>query len=421
MNPRSLRENVLWALAGNAGYAACQWGVLVAIAKLGDATDVGRFALALAITTPAMMFANLHLRAVQATDAAEQYPFGAYFGLRLMTTAVALLAIGATLLGNGSPTERWAIVAVVGGAKAIESVCDVLYGHLQRAERQRRIALSLLLRGGLGVVAVAGTLAAGGSLLTALMWMTAAWAACLVTFDLPGVGAQTALKPVWQAAVLRPLAWTALPMGCVMALGSFTTNLPRYALEAAAGTQALGHFAAIVYLFVAAAQPMLALGAAVSPRLAQHFWTDLPAYQRLVRYTLQAAAALGLCVIAGALGVGERGLAWIYTPDYAVHARAFAWAAVATAIGFVASAFGYAATAARRFHAQLATSVIALITCATASTLLIPAYGLVGAAWAMGCTEIVRMLCGAGIYLDTIARRAPLGLPGLAAEVTHGA
>ena len=41
----SLRRNVAWALAGNLGYSACQWGVLVCIAKLGTAADVGRFAL----------------------------------------------------------------------------------------------------------------------------------------------------------------------------------------------------------------------------------------------------------------------------------------------------------------------------------------------------------------------------------------
>ncbi len=48
----SLRRNVAWALAGNLGYSACQWGVLVCIAKLGTAADVGRFALGLALTAP---------------------------------------------------------------------------------------------------------------------------------------------------------------------------------------------------------------------------------------------------------------------------------------------------------------------------------------------------------------------------------
>ena len=79
----SLRSNVAWALAGNVGYAACQWAVLVVVARLGSAADVGRLALGLALSAPVMILANLQLRAVQATDALHEHPFGIYLGLRL--------------------------------------------------------------------------------------------------------------------------------------------------------------------------------------------------------------------------------------------------------------------------------------------------------------------------------------------------
>jgi hypothetical protein len=38
----TLRVNFLWTLAGNVVYAACQWGILVALAKLGTPQMVGR-------------------------------------------------------------------------------------------------------------------------------------------------------------------------------------------------------------------------------------------------------------------------------------------------------------------------------------------------------------------------------------------
>ena len=50
-------------------YAACQWGAIVALARLGNAFMIGQFSLGLALATPVLMFTNLHLRAVQATDA----------------------------------------------------------------------------------------------------------------------------------------------------------------------------------------------------------------------------------------------------------------------------------------------------------------------------------------------------------------
>ena len=85
----SLRKNFSWTLAGNIIYAACQWGMLIILAKLGSAEMVGQFALGLAITAPIIMFADLNLRHVQATDAQEEYHFRDYLGLRLITTSLA--------------------------------------------------------------------------------------------------------------------------------------------------------------------------------------------------------------------------------------------------------------------------------------------------------------------------------------------
>lgn len=88
--PLTLRRNFSWTFVSNVVYAACQWGMLVVIAKLGSPEMVGQFTLGLAVTAPVMLFTSLHLRAVQATDAKQQYIFGDYLGLRLISTGLAL-------------------------------------------------------------------------------------------------------------------------------------------------------------------------------------------------------------------------------------------------------------------------------------------------------------------------------------------
>src|SRR5207249_10179214 len=75
----TLRVNFLWTLAGNVIYAACQWGILVALAKLGTPQMVGEFALALAVTAPILIGAGLSLRSVPVTDALGEYEFRDYF------------------------------------------------------------------------------------------------------------------------------------------------------------------------------------------------------------------------------------------------------------------------------------------------------------------------------------------------------
>ena len=48
--PLTLRRNFSWTFAGNAVYAACQWGMLVVLAKLGSPEMIGQFTLGLAVS-----------------------------------------------------------------------------------------------------------------------------------------------------------------------------------------------------------------------------------------------------------------------------------------------------------------------------------------------------------------------------------
>src|SRR5205814_519886 len=76
-------------------------------------------------------------------------------------------------------------------------------------------------------------------------------------------------------------------------------------------------------------------------------------------------------------------LTLVYAPEYAAHEVVLIWLAVATGVGFLAQALGYAVTAARRLPEQLPIALLSLVVCTVGSYLLVPRYGLVGAAWAV--------------------------------------
>ena len=42
---RSLRANFTWVLSGNVLYSACQWCIILVIARLGNPAQVGEYAL----------------------------------------------------------------------------------------------------------------------------------------------------------------------------------------------------------------------------------------------------------------------------------------------------------------------------------------------------------------------------------------
>src|SRR5439155_21545021 len=179
----TLRANFLWTLAGNVIYATCQWGILVALAKLGTPQMVGEFALALAVTAPILIGAGLSLRSVQATDALGEYEFRDYFSLRLLTSAAAVLAVAGVVCFSPYGARAAVVILIVAIAKAFESISDIVHGLWQQHERMDLIARSLVLKGvlSLGVFALAFYFT--GDLRVAACGLALVWALVLLFYD----------------------------------------------------------------------------------------------------------------------------------------------------------------------------------------------------------------------------------------------
>jgi O-antigen/teichoic acid export membrane protein len=410
--PLSLRRNFSWTLVGNIVYAVCQWAILLVLAKLGSPEVVGRFALALAVTAPIFMFTNLQLRGVLATDATEEFRFEHYLRVRLLTTGVALLVVAGIVLGFGWSREAALLVVILAVAKACESISDVVYGLLQQREQMDRIAVSMILRGGAALVALAAAVAVTGSVVWGAVGLAATWALVLFTFDLASVdrslGTSNRARPShasglqWIRRVRRradasdalfPLIRLALPLGVVMMLISLNVNIPRYFIERSLGERELGIFAAIAYLLVAGTTVVEALGQSASPRLARAYANrDRDGYLRLVWGLIGIALLGGTVAILGALVAGRSLLTLLYSPEYARHNEVFVWLAAAAGIGFISSILGFAMTAARCFVVQVllfaGVTVVTVIACAA----LIPSYGLPGAAIA----TVIAATCSLG-------------------------
>ena len=405
----SLRANFLWNLAGNVVYTACQWGMLVALAKLGDAEMVGQFALALAVTAPVFMFTNLHLRGIQATDARGEHAFGQYLGLRLLMTAAALAVIAGLAVGIGATWTTAAVIVVIGIAKAAEAVSDVYYGLLQKHERMDRIAISMTAKGILSLLALAVTVYLTQSMLWGAVALALSWIAVLAMYDLgsvAGLCSDTA-TPRWHARALWTLARIALPLGVVMFLVSFTANVPRYFIEHFQGLGELGIFAAISYMVLASNRVLCALGESISPRMAKDYAAgDTAALRALLIRLVVFGAFLGGSVVALALVAGREVLTLFYRAEYAEHVSVFVWVAVGGIVANVASALTYGMTATRYFFVQAPMFLAAGLVTAAACAWLVPAFDLVGAAWAVAIGQAVLVVGGAVVMFRALARKA---------------
>ena len=395
----SVRRNFLWVLGGNTAYAGSQWLMLILLTKLAPPELVGQFALSLALTGPIILFANLQLRSVQATDATGEYSFADYFTLRLTSVGLAVIGILCLALFGGYHAAVRNVIFALGMARAAECLSEIYFGLFQREERMDLIARSLLLKAVLSLAAFAVAIVLTGSLVTAIWALFVAWTVVLVGFDIR-VGRRFAMgrfRIQWFAADRRwlRLGWIALPLGAAAMLKAMEHSLPRYFIERQTGERELGLFAAGAYLTVVGVQFVTALSLAAGPRLAVlHAKGERREFLQLMFKLLGGCLVIGLTGLAGAALIGQEVLGLLYTREYAQHHNVLTWLMAAAVFNYIYVPLGTSLNGLRVFRFRLPVHLLALSLLAAACLTLGRSHGLMGIAWAVGLAELFT----AGVY-----------------------
>jgi O-antigen/teichoic acid export membrane protein len=421
----SLRSNFVWILTGNVVYAICQCGAIVALAKLGSSSMIGQFSLGLAIAAPVLMFTNLNLRAVQATDARRVHSFGDYLGLRLAMTLAGLGVIALIVLVGRYERQTALVILIVALAKGIETVSDIHYGLFQLNDRLDQSGRSMIIRGVLSVAALSAGLYLTHNVLWGCAGMALVWLMALLFFDARQgrrfvVEAGECDRPESLANPFLPWAqrlgrsWglirTALPLGIATTMAALNLNMPRYFIHTRLGERQLGIYSAMAYATVPMILVSDSLGHSVVPRLARFYaGARLGEYRALLFKMLAVGACLGFGGLAVARLLGAQLLSLFFGNEYAAHSGTFVVLILAAAIYCVACMFTSAVTSARRFMIQAPIYVLIAATNAAACAIWVPAAGLAGGAAAMVVAATVHLVLGATVVGYLLY--APVGRP----------
>lgn len=400
-----LARQIGWTLAGNVGYAACQWGMLIALAKTLPPTMVGQFGLGLAIANPVLMFTNLQLRSIQATKASQDYEFRDYLAVRLAGAALGIVVIAGIGFAIGyTPATRMVILAVALW-KGLEAVADVLYGHLQQAERMNRIALSMLGRGVLSLGLLIAVVVATRDVIWAVLALGVGSFIVLLAYDLPNARRSGSrrhdpmpLKPRWSRWGATGILRLGLPLGITSLLLTVAANAPRYVLERSHGEAALGYFSALAFPSAAFTILLSALGQAATPRMAAYYESNRQAFWRLVLRMAFVPVIAGGVVAASVVALGPRFLEYIYRSDYAEYFGAFLLLLAAGAAWSLASVVGYAVTASKRLTRQAPASLVITAASVGLSLWIIPGRGVSGAGLVMVLAGLVAVFTFAILF-----------------------
>lgn len=404
--PLSMRRNVLWTIAGNGVYMAAYWAQTAAIAKLSSPQHVGTYAAAIALVQPIIIFSQLQLRAVIATDVKEKYSFNDYLFVRLLTTLLALIVIFiASVISKGSLQVKQ-VLFWIGCVTAIESMSDIYHGRFQHHRRMDIIAISIMMRGVLMLIALIVGFSITKSLSIGSIAMTVAASLVLCFYDIPmnkryaatentkcyADGGEMQKSSALGRRVLS-IFWLALPLGAIVVLNSLKYNMSRYAIMAHLSEVDLGVFSALSALIGMPKVIVSAIGQSASTPLAIDFQNrSFRRFWYIVGIMIAIALAIGVVFIVGAAVAGRQVISLVYRPEYVCSPALIFWLVIGNTIANISTFLGVALTSARAYKSQLPFAILSLIAVVIANSLLVPRLGLMGAAYATVITAMVTLV-----------------------------
>ena len=416
---RAIRRGFSWLAFGNVVNAACSWGRLALLARLGTADMVGQLTLALAVCKPIADFADIGLSGALVSDARREFRLGNYLGLRLMTCVLAAFIIAGVAWTGGYDAATARLIALAGVLIVCESLCDIFQAVLQREERMHWVAISLIVRGVAGLALFAGILWSTHNLAWAVLGFCMATVATLVAIDVPRAlacerrvassGAQTHQRKRNGGSALRltapyvRLAWLSLPIGLATASLSLTTSIPRYWISARLGNAALGGFAVAGSLMIAMSYVVGALSQAASPRLARHHAAgDRAAFRRLLGRLSLWLAVITIASVAVMAIAGRQVIGLLFGPAFVPYAAIATCLMLAAGLRNFSILLGRAITSMRRFRTGLALRLLGIAVLIALLPGWIGWLGLMGAAWAVTLSWLITTLLSLAVVLRSL-------------------
>lgn len=390
--------------------------VFMVIPRFGTQAALADFVFAHSVWSPAIMFANLGFRGVLSSDVRTEYHFGEYFGLRLIALGFSTVVITAVATALGWRGAALATVAVIGLYKLLDSLGELFVGLFQKYELMSWIAGSVALTAGLGGAGFAGMMAATRGIVWSVVTMAIAEAVVLVLYVVPrgtraiaerGDGASSGWRPVFPVGRLARLAWLSLPVGVTAMLVSLSVNIPRYFVRGFMDDASLGQFGTMGYVVVAATLVMSAVCNSFLPRLSREYALgEAAAFRASVTRFAALGASLGATCVVGAAMFGRRALEAAFHAEFRDAETAFTILMLGGAVTFVGYTLQFTLTAARRFAVQMPIIALDVLATIAACALLVPSFGLAGAAGSTVVGAVVRV-----VALSVALRSAVRALP----------
>jgi O-antigen/teichoic acid export membrane protein len=388
-----------FSFLANSGYATISAGsavllllLLMMAGRFLTAADYGKFSFALALATIVETVMDIGLGPVTVREVArDRDGAGRFFrnvlGLKLVWVAggLALLMIAAPILRSDPIVVR--ACYLLGISSAVRSYLLTVRGLLQglnRFDMEAAVVLSdrvLLL--GFGTVALIGGYGLDGlcmAFVAARLLMAGG-----VAWIVRSVAASA--MPTFDRAAWRQIQAAALPLGFFMITLNLYTYIDTVILGLVRSDAETGWYAAAYRVYEGLTYAPAVLSAVLTPRFSYLFAHDRSALRVQFVRALAGAAGSGIVLGAAAVWLAAPILMLLFGPSYApavVPLQVLAGGALLVFSTWILHAAAIATNLDRRL---LVTTAVGLGSNVALNLLLIPRWGIAGAAWATVLAE----------------------------------
>ncbi len=384
IRPTSTQQGLL-ALVVTGLHSLSLFWMMSLLARYCPPSSVGHYVFGYAVAAPLFMFLGFRLRIVLANDTGGVGHTWAFVRFRVITSLLALLLVaGCALLLMGATTAA-AIIALIAAAKAAEAVSDICHGGFQRLQMMPLVLRSVLLRSLSTLLAISIVIPLTHSVTAGAITVLLCWALQLL-WDLRRLRqhcpADPALVPtlnnIWSTA--RRFS----SLGITALLASVAFNVPRYFIAAYSPANDLGYYGVIAYFGLMIGMVAIAVTEALVPGITRQHCLDLynGDYLTAVRRIYALILGFGLASIVLSLLWGELALRLFFGTVYTQHLDAFIIIQVAGTFAALAFCQTHVVIALGQFRQQLKAALLSFAFLLAASAVLVPRWGILGAAFA---------------------------------------
>jgi O-antigen/teichoic acid export membrane protein len=375
-----------------AGSAALLLALLMIAGRFLSTADYGRFSFALALTTIVETIMDVGLgqvtvRAVARDKNKATGLFRQVLGLKLVWVAVGLAILAVVTPILKTDPRIIALCYVMGLSSAIRSYLLTARGLLQGLGRFDLEALAVVSDRLLLLAAGGAALWMGYGLFGLAVAFVAARVTILAAVMIVLRNVLGSVRPAFDRAIWSELQTAALPLGLFMIALNTYTLVDTVILGVMRSDAEVGWYAASYRVYDGLTYAPSILAAVLTPRLSYLFVHDRPAHRRLMMRVLGGSVTMGVLLGGGAMLVAKPLVVLLFGSRYAPAALPLQILAGGALFVFATWILHAAAISTNLDRRLLVTTVIGLAANVGLNVVLIPRWGIAGAAWATVMAE----------------------------------